>query len=99
MLSSLSDAQIADKIKTLAKEHNTTVPSLVTEIVQWALTRSNFDVSKLELQEAKRRGRTPDVKKVVANLGKYSPSQLAELQKAIEAAKHGDADNDNVGRP
>jgi hypothetical protein len=97
MLSSLSDAQIAEKIKGLAKEHNTTVPSLVTEIVQWALTRSNFDVTKLDFEQAKKRGRAVSVDRVAKTLDKYSPQQLLELEQRIRDMRN--ASNDNAGRP
>jgi hypothetical protein len=78
-----TNVDIAVTLKAMAKDNNTTIPSLVTEIVAWAFSQDDFNVSDLSCNAAKKRGRQADISKV--DLGKFTPEQLEALQSRIAA--------------
>lgn len=82
MVSQFDNVDLAGTVKALAKEHGTTIVSLVSAIVESWLANGG-DVATLELEAAKKRGRKADVNKV--DLAKFSEADLAALQAKIAA--------------
>lgn len=84
MTTQFSTIDVAETVKALAKEHGTTIPSLVSAIVSDWLGKG-FDVASLDLAQAQKRGRKVNVDKLAEKFAALTPEALAQLQNRIAA--------------